>query len=180
MILVLLPPPTAAISSASPSTYWSLTLCHHKTIQLCGEGKLKKGRGAPWGVGAVCSVWFMVGLFFAHSLRLGLLNWKAEHPLAKDKETKRKKMFGRKLRYTGQTSPFNELLWHDEIVHTMLEWSCNLAAMAENQTSSRCDLKQYFSPFFMLISGSATKPPWAATAVTWCAAAVATTHTQRS
>lgn len=93
---------------------------------------------------------------------------------------KKKKMFGRKLRYTGQTSPFNELLWHDEIVHTMLEWSCKLAAMAENQTSSRCDLKQYFSPFFMLISGSATKPPWAATAVTWCAAAVATTHTQRS
>lgn len=38
--------PTATISSASLSPHWSLTLCHHKTMQLCEEGELKRGRAA--------------------------------------------------------------------------------------------------------------------------------------
>lgn len=38
--------PTATISSASLSPHWSLTLCHHKTMQLCEEGTLERGRAA--------------------------------------------------------------------------------------------------------------------------------------
>lgn len=41
-------------------------------------------------------------------------------------------------------------------------------------------VKMSYVMFSLLISDSATRPPWAVTAVTWCAAAVATTHMPRS
>ncbi len=114
--------PAAAISSASPSAYWSLTLCHHKTMQLCAEGKLKKGRAA------LC---IQCDLRRGYSLLIQDASgvWNERLPsihcskTMKQKENERKTFLReglhRRLRHTGRSSTFKGLLW---ALHRL--WDC--------------------------------------------------------